>query len=126
MAHRGRGNADDPLAAALAAGRTVRDAAATAGVSERTAYRRLADEAFATRVAHLRGQMIGRAAGRLADAMGEASDVLRALLASGDEHVRHKAGVKVIELGLKVAEVAELERRVAALELRSGAGEAGS
>ena len=38
-----------------------------------------------------------------------------------DENTRHKAAVKVVELGLKVAEVAELERRVLELELRQNA-----
>jgi len=121
VADRGRSDADETLAAAIAAGRTVRDAAATAGVSERTAYRRLADEAFIARTAQLRGEMIDRAAGRLADAMGEASDVLRALLTSGEDRVKLRAASEVLTQGLRVAELVELQRRVEELERRQNA-----
>jgi hypothetical protein len=48
--------------------------------------------------------------------MTDAADVLRALLGNGDPHIRHKAAVKMLELGLKVTEVAELKSRVARLE----------
>jgi hypothetical protein len=122
VAHRGRVSADDRLAAELAAGKTVRDAATAAGVAERTAHRRLADPGFKAHVADLRGQMVAAAAGQLADGMGEAAGVLRALLGSEDEHVRHKAAVKLIELGLKVVELAELERRVSELEQQQNPG----
>src|SRR5690349_4617372 len=77
VAHRGRASADERLAAELAAGKTVRGAADAAGVSERTAFRRLADDRFTSRVADLRGQMVARAAGHLADGMAEAADALR-------------------------------------------------
>lgn len=116
MAHRGRSRADDPLAAALAAGKTVRDAATATGVSERTAHRRLTDPGFKARVTELRGGMVATAAGRLADGMAAAADVLRALLASDDENVRHKAAAKLIELGLRVREQAEIEDRIGRLE----------
>ena len=116
VAHRGRQPADDTLAAELAAGKTVRDAAAASGVSERTAFRRLDDPAFAATVNRLRSQMVRSAAGRLADGMTEAAGVLRSLLADPDAHIRHKAAVKLLELGLKVGEAAELERRLADLE----------
>lgn len=116
MAHRGRNSADERLAAELAAGRSVKDAAAAAGVSERTAFRRLADPVFKTRVTDLRGEMVATAAGRLADGMTGAADVLRALLGSADEHVRHKAAVKLLELGSKVVDLAELADRLAELE----------
>ncbi|MGC4051924.1 MAG: hypothetical protein QM757_21490 [Paludibaculum sp.] len=116
MAARGRISADDALAAALAAGQTVIAAASTAGVSERTAFRRLDDPAFRARVAELRAGMVSTAAGRLADGMGQAADVLRALLAHKDPHVRHRAAAKLLEVGLKVVELAELEQRVAELE----------
>ncbi len=45
VAHRGRRNADDALALALATGQTLRDAAQTAGIGERPASRRWADRA---------------------------------------------------------------------------------
>jgi AcrR family transcriptional regulator len=118
VAGSGREPADEALAVALAAGRTVADAATAAGVSESTAYRRLRDPEFRARVTELRDEMVSRAAGRLADSMTEAADVLRALLADADPHLRHKAAVKLIELGVKVTELADLERRVEDLEQR--------
>jgi hypothetical protein len=122
VAGRGRHSADDALAAELAAGKTVRDAATAAGVAERTAFRRMTDSNFKARVSALRGDMVATAAGRLADGMGEAAGVLRALLADGDVNVRHRAAVKLLELGLKVVEMAELQRRVDDLERRLTGG----
>jgi hypothetical protein len=118
VAHRGRRNADETLAAELAAGKTVRDAAMAAGVAERTAFRRLEDAAFKARVTELRGQMVTRASGRLADGMTAAADVLRQLLTSKTEGIRLRAADRLIELGLKVTELAELQQRVEELERR--------
>ena len=118
--HRGRANADDIIAAALAAGRTHQDAATAAGVSAKTVFRRAADPAFKARVAELRSALVRSAAGRLADGMAEAAGVLRALLGNDDPHIRHKAAVKVIELGVKVADLAELEARIGELEASRG------
>lgn len=116
VAHGGRHNADEKLATELAAGKTVREAAAAAGVAERTAFRRLEDAAFKARVSALRSAMVTSAAGRLVDGMTEAAGVLRAGLTDEDANVRHKSAVKLIELGVKVAELAELEERVNQLE----------
>ena len=116
MAHRGRSNADDVLAAALAAGKSHREAAAAAGVSEKTTYRRLQDPAFRARVAELRSAMTAKALGRLTDGMTAASDALNKLVSHRDPNVRHKAATKVIELALKVRDQAELEERLARVE----------
>ena len=116
------GTPANALALALAAGQSVRDAATSAGVSERTAFRRLADPEFAAQVAALRADMIRTAAGRLAAGMTDAADVLRALLTNDDPHVRHKAAVKLLEVGTKVVELADLQRRVDDLERRLSGG----
>jgi hypothetical protein len=117
MAGSGRRNADEALALALASGQTVRDAAAAAGVAERTATRRWADAAFRRRVAELRGDMVGRALGRMADGMTEAADVLRALLAADTPPaVRLGAARSLLELGVKLREAVELEARLTSLE----------
>jgi hypothetical protein len=68
---------DDALAVALAAGHTLRDAAAAAAISERTATRRWADPGFRQRVDDLRADMVNRATGKMADGMAEAANVLR-------------------------------------------------
>jgi hypothetical protein len=64
--------------------------------------------------------MVDKALGRLADAMTEAADVLRNLLASEDERVRLPAARALLELGVKLRESVELEERLAALEERLG------
>ncbi|MBA4065917.1 MAG: hypothetical protein C0501_19805 [Isosphaera sp.] len=122
MARGGRHSADDLLAAELAAGQTVRDAARTAGVSEHTAHRRNGDPAFKARVAELRVGMVAEASGRLAESMGRAANVLRDLLGSADEKVRLRAAERMIELGLKVVELTELQRRVEELERQAAGG----
>jgi hypothetical protein len=85
VAHRGRRNPDEALALAVAAGQTLLDAAGAAGISERTAARRWADNGFRCRVARLRGDMVQRSLGRMADGMSEAADMLRSLLAAESE-----------------------------------------
>ena len=116
VAHRGRESANDRLAAELAAGKTVRDAAASTGIAERTVFRRMAEPSFTTKVNELRALMVNTAAGQLADGLNEAVRVLRSLLAHTDPHVRHRAAVKLIELTLRVRSETELESRIAALE----------
>jgi HEAT repeat protein len=98
--------------------KSVRDAATTAGVAERTAFRRQADAKFKARVSELRTGMIASAACRLVDGMAADADVLLALLADEDPHVRHKAAVKVLELAANLRIQVELEDRMAALEAR--------
>jgi hypothetical protein len=116
MAGNGRKNAD-ALALALAAGDSIADAAANAGVGERTVYRRLADPAFRQRIQTFRGEMVAQALGRMANGMTEAADVLRQLLASQTPPaVRLGAARSILELGVKLRESVELEQRVAALE----------
>jgi hypothetical protein len=107
---------DERLAAELAAGKTVRQAASAAEVSERTAHRRLENPAFRERVAELRAAMIRAAAGQLVGGMTEAVGVLRAGLTHDNAHVQHKSAVKLIELGVKITELSELEERMNRLE----------
>jgi hypothetical protein len=101
VAHRGRRNADDALALALARGATLRDAAAEVGVGERTATRRWAEPTFRGRVAALRQDMVARCLGRMAD---------------GSESVRLGAARAMLELGVKVRESVELGERLDELE----------
>lgn len=118
MAVRGRHSADETLAAELAAGKTVRDAATATGVAERTAFRRLTDPKFKARVSELRGRMV-TAAGRLADGMTAAADVLRALLADEDARLRYKAAGKVLELAASLRVQVELADRMAELKAQA-------
>lgn len=116
MAGRGRSNADELLVAALASGKAVKDAAGEAGVSERTAFRRLEQADFCRRVAELRGRMVESAAGRLAAAAGAACETLTKLLSASSESVQLAAAKTILDQAVRLREVTDLERRLAALE----------
>ena len=118
MAGNGSKKNADALALALAAGDSIADAAAKAGMGDRTAYRRLADPVFRQRIQTLRGEMIGQALGRMAAGMTEGADVLRGLLKAQSESVRLGACRAMLELSAKLRESVELEARLDALENR--------
>jgi hypothetical protein len=113
---RPRRGADEALALALAFGATVRDAAATAGIGERTAHRRLEDDDFRKRVRELRSAMIDAAAGKLAGAMTAAADALQGLLTAQSEAVRLGAARALLEMGLKLRDAGDIAERLAKLE----------
>jgi hypothetical protein len=126
VAHRGRENADEALAAALACGATVEQAAAKAGVSGRTAYRRQKDPAFRRLVQAARGDIVQRAGGLLTGAALESIKTLLELQRPpSSPGVRLGAARSVLEFGLKVREAAELEGRLAELERRLDAQQGG-
>jgi hypothetical protein len=108
----------------LAGRAMVRRAAERAGLSERTAHRRLAEADFRRRVAELRAEMVARAMGRLVDGMTEAADTLRKLLRAEGESVRPGAARTILELGNRLREAVELEERLSALERRIADGQA--
>jgi hypothetical protein len=114
--HSGREGADELLALALAQGQTVRDAAVTAGVSERTATRRWADADFRRRVSALRDDMVSRAVGTLADSMTEAAIRLRELLRSPNDTVCLGAAKALLELPFKLRESFETQERLYELQ----------
>ncbi len=116
MAENGRRKLDDALVLALASGQTIRDAARTAGIGERTATRRLSEPVFRQRVEKLRSDMVCRALGKMADGMADAADKLRQLLAAKSEAVQLGACRALLELGVKLRESVELEQRLIALE----------
>jgi hypothetical protein len=117
---------DDALVLALACGATVEAAARQAGCGPRTVYRRLEDAAFRTRIRDLRADMVHRASGLLTAAAAEAVRTLLALQKDGvPPATRLGAARAVIELGIKVRELSELEERVAQLERAAQGGAAG-
>jgi hypothetical protein len=116
MAGSGRKNADTALLAALAAGLTVSKAAAKAGVSERTAYRRLEDPDFRSRLGAARAAMLDRALGQLTEGSVRAAATLRKLLKSYSPAVQLGAARAILSLGQKLTELVELEARMRALE----------
>jgi HEAT repeat protein len=116
MAEFGQQKGDGPLLVALAQGRSTREAARRAKVSERTATRRMADPEFRIAVAEARAAMVERALGKLADGSTEAVDTLRRLLKAKAEGVRLSAARAFLEVGNKLRENVELEQRIRALE----------
>ena len=121
-----RKGADQALLLALACGATVEHAAHKAGLSERTAYRRLEDPTFVRQLELLRAEMVQRTAGMLTGASMGSVKVLVDL--QGDVSVpaavRRRSARDVLEMGLKFREAAELERRLAAVEARLADGAA--
>jgi hypothetical protein len=121
MPHDGRKSANDKLLMALACGATVEAAARGAGVSRRTAHRRLKDPEFSRRLRQTRTELTQRTAGMLSGAGGEAVKTLLTLMRDPTPPaVRLGSARAVLELGIKVRESAELEERVADLEERLG------
>jgi hypothetical protein len=109
------------LVLALACGATVEAAARQCEVSERTVYRRLKEPKFKARVQEARGEMVKRSAGMLTAAAGASVQTLLSLQKeSAPPAVRLGAARAVIELGVKVRELADLETRIAALEEQAG------
>jgi AcrR family transcriptional regulator len=113
-----RGRADGALVVALARGATVAEAAAEAGVSERTVFRRLQRDDFQRQVFDARRAMFEQASGALAASFTDAVSTLVELLGSQLDHVRLSAASRIMEWGSKVFETSELAARVAALEDR--------
>jgi hypothetical protein len=116
VAHGGRKNADSALMIALVAGKTVAEAAVTAGVAERTVYRRLADADFCRRMAELRREMLRTVLDRMVNGMTAAVDRLLALLHAENESVCLGAARSIFELANKLREYVDLEVRITALE----------
>jgi type II secretory pathway component PulF len=126
MPQTGRRNVDHNLLTALACGATVEAAARSAGISESTVYRRLRQPAFSQRLQEVRADMVQRTSAMLTASGMEAVKTLLALQqASTPASVRLGAARAILEIGLKVREVADLERRLSALEQQLSAGNAG-
>ncbi len=117
MAEVQRKNNEDALLLALACGATVEAAARQCQLTERTVYRRLKELAFQTRLQEIRTDMVRRCAGMLTAA---ASEAVRTLLSLQKDSipaaVRLGAARAVLEIGIKVREMAELEVRMTQLE----------
>jgi HEAT repeat protein len=105
------------LVAALAAGSSVRDAAAAAGISERTAHRRLTEASVRREVSMLRAAALEEAACALATASRKAVQAVIDLLDHEDPKVRLQAAKQAVamvrELGDEAARQSALVRNAA-------------
>jgi hypothetical protein len=108
---------EDPLLLALACGATVDAAARQCGLSDRTVYRRLQDPEFQKRLERLRADMIQRSAGMLTAAAGEAVRTLLSLQKDATPAaVRLGAARAILEIGIKLRQMVEIEQRLAEVE----------
>ena len=107
----------DALVTALAAGTTVAEAAQRAGISERTAYRRLAEPHTKQQIQDVRAVLFTRAGGRLADVMDAAVATLVQNLSYAPPSVQVRVPVALLEQALKLRTSEELAQPVAALEV---------
>ena len=119
MPQRGRRNADQRLLMALACGATNEKAAASAGISEATVYRRLKDAEFQQEVRKTGAEMVGRTKSMLTASFGEAVKALLTLLKDSTPAATSLGAARaIIELGVRLRESSEMEERIAALEAR--------
>ncbi|MCK9487488.1 MAG: hypothetical protein M0R73_12460 [Dehalococcoidia bacterium] len=107
----------DALALGVASGLTLKDAAARAGLTQRTAERRRAEPGFEDRVQSLRDRVIDTAIGLLAQGAADAARELRRLTTGArSEHARRAAAMGLLEILLRHTSEDALDRRIADLE----------
>lgn len=108
------------LAASVAAGSTIRNAAKSAGCSESNAYAISRTPEFQAQVAAIRTEAIAGAVGRITSAAAQAVDTLQALLAETYEPTVRLNAAKAILTHLgPISEHGELRQRVDSLEARA-------
>ncbi len=111
---------DERLIAALLSEPTVAAAAKTAGMSERTARRRLAEADFQAAYRDARAQAVTGAVGRLQGLLAKAAGTLERAMDSGSPAVEVRAAVAAFDLAYRGAELLDLAERVEALETVKG------
>jgi transposase len=117
----GRRRADDKLILALAGGETVEAAAAKAGISLTTAYRRLKDPAFRARLDAARADMVRQATAMLTAAATEAVNTLLDLQSKEcPPPTRLGAAKSILEIGNRLRTEVDLAARLQALERALG------
>jgi len=102
---------------AMARGMTNGVAATAAGISVRTAQRRVNDPEFVQRVRKTRAEMLDSCVGRMAGAAGDAVEVLHELIGKDQPaRLRLLAARSILELFPKLQQMQEMEQRLANLE----------
>lgn len=98
---------DAALAAALASGMTVADAARAAGIGRTTAYRRLKEPSFRRMVEGMKGEMVETTVVAIAASTRKAVDRLTELLDHQSPSVQLQAARALLSQGVKVLKVAD-------------------
>lgn len=109
---------DPELVARVAAGERVEDVATDRGISRSAAYRALEREEVRQEIRAIRTAMVEAAADRLASEMTGAADALAAIAVDEDApaSARVSAAKAVIELGTRLRQELDVERRLEQLE----------
>jgi hypothetical protein len=103
--------------AALLTARTTGAAAVSAGVSERTLYKWLADTSFRAALRTAESELVDSAVRRLAKGQEAALDTLETLIQKAKhESTRHAAAVSWLNLFLRFNEVKNIDERLTELE----------
>ena len=107
---------------ALLTSNTIRDAAQTADIAERTAYRWLRSDPVKSALSEALDVALSQAAARCSGAMGAALEVLLAIAQDieAPASARVSAARAILEGGPKLRESRELSERVAILENMGG------
>jgi phage terminase small subunit len=108
---------------ALVVSASVGEAAALAGVSERSASRYLARAEVRAELARRQAGVLAHVSARLLEAMSESVEVLRELQSDecASASARVSAARAMLESGLKLSELVALDERVTMIEARQEA-----
>ena len=105
------------LAASVAAGSSIRDAAKAAGCSESNAYTISRSQEFKSQVATIRNDAIATAVGVLSNAASKAAQTLVDMLSEEHEAKDRLAAARLILANLgPIAELGELRERITQIE----------
>ena len=116
MAANGSQKGQNAFVLSIASGLTIKDAAKSAGISERTAHRRLDDPKTKSSIKEARCAMLQDAVLRLTAASTGAAETLRELTQAKSEQVRLAAARSILELSHRLKEATEFESRLVDLE----------
>lgn len=104
---------------ALLTSKSVRDAAKTCGLAERTVWRYLAEDLFLQALRSEQSAIYAAASVRLSEGTDKALEELESLMTGAkSEAVKRQAISDWLSYGFKLWELQELESRIAALEER--------
>jgi len=100
--------------------RTVEAGCQAAGISTATFYKWLCGETFRTEFERQRDRLVDTAMGVLVRSSETAATALAELLEHSDARLRRLSAKDIIELSLRHKELAEIEKRLNAIEERIG------
>jgi hypothetical protein len=119
MLQRRRRKGEETFIRALACGASVEAAAQKAGISRATAYRRMHDPELQRQLQEIRSEMVRRTSGGLTASGAEALKTLLSLMQpTVPPGTRLGAARSILEIGMKMREVVDLDEQVKALEER--------